>query len=171
MPPILTYMKTIEDLKNLPYRQCVGIVLFNPQGHVFVGERLDHPGAWQMPQGGIDPGETIEAAAIREMREETGTDKAEVVYVSDTVLTYDLPDHLLGKLWSGRFKGQEQRWVAMRYKGDDHDITLYDRVHPEFAAWKWVPLHSVCDLIVPFKRETYQSVIDEFAPILDKHKA
>jgi putative (di)nucleoside polyphosphate hydrolase len=162
-------MKSIEELKKLPYRQCVGIVLFNPSGHVFVGERLDNRGAWQMPQGGIDNGETIEHAAHRELKEETGTDKAEIVYVSDTVLTYELPDHLLGKLWSGRFKGQEQRWVAMKFLGEDHEITLYDKVHPEFANWKWVPLPAVCDLIVPFKRETYQSVVDEFAPILAKN--
>ncbi|MBU6236032.1 MAG: RNA pyrophosphohydrolase [Alphaproteobacteria bacterium] len=162
-------MKAIDELRKLPYRQCVGIVLFNSKGHVFVGERLDHRGAWQMPQGGIDAGESIEHAAHRELKEETGTDKAEIVYVSDTVLTYELPDHLLGKLWGGRYKGQEQRWVAMKFSGDDRDITLYDRVHPEFAAWKWVPLPAVCDLIVPFKRETYQSVVDEFKPVLAKH--
>lgn len=152
---------------HLPYRQCVGIALFNPQGQVFVGERLDHPGAWQMPQGGIDTGESIEAAAIRELREETGTDKAEIIFVSDIVRTYDLPDHLLGKLWSGRYRGQEQRWVAMRFLGEDRDVTLYDRVHPEFGRWKWVSLESVCDLIVPFKRETYKAVIEELAPYRD----
>lgn len=162
-------MKSIEELKNLPYRQCVGIVLFNKAGQVFVGERLDNRGAWQMPQGGIDGVETIEQAAMRELKEETGTDSAEIVYVSDTVLTYELPDHLLGKLWSGRFKGQEQRWVAMRFLGEDHEITLYDRVHPEFAHWKWVDFPEVCDLIVPFKRETYQQVVDEFRPILAKY--
>ena len=161
-------MKAIEELKKLPYRQCVGIVLFNSDGFVFVGERLDHPGAWQMPQGGIDAGESIEDAALREMKEETGTGKAEIVYVSNTVLTYDLPDHLLGKMWNGRYKGQEQRWAALRFIGEDRDITLYDRVHPEFAHWKWVPLRQVSELIVPFKRETYQSVIDEFRPILAK---
>lgn len=163
-------MKNIEELRKLPYRQCVGIVLFNQAGKVFVGERLDHPGAWQMPQGGIDPGESIEAAAIRELREETGTDKAEVVYVSDNVLTYELPDHLLGKLWGGRYKGQEQRWAALRFLGSDQDITLYDKVHPEFANWKWVELQAVCDLIVPFKRATYEEVIQEFDPVLKKHR-
>lgn len=163
-------MKNIEELRKLPYRQCVGIVLFNKSGKVFVGERLDHPGAWQMPQGGIDKGESIEAAAIRELREETGTDRAEVVYVSDKVLTYDLPDHLLGKLWGGRYKGQEQRWAALKFLGDDSNITLYDKVHPEFASWKWVELSAVCDLIVPFKRATYEEVIAEFTPVLAKFR-
>lgn len=163
-------MKNLEELRTLPYRQCVGIVLFNSAGKVFVGERLDHPGAWQMPQGGIDPGETIEAAAMRELREETGTDRAEVVFVSDKVLTYELPDHLLGKLWGGRYKGQEQRWAALRFTGEDRDITLYDRVHPEFSKWKWVELAAVCDLIVPFKRSTYEEVIAEFTPVLEKFK-
>lgn len=161
-------MKNIEELRKLPYRQCVGIVLFNPEGKVFVGERLDHPGAWQMPQGGIDEGESIEAAALRELREETGTDKAEVVYVSERILTYELPDHLLGKLWGGRYKGQEQRWAALRFTGEDHEITLYDKVHPEFAKWKWVGLADVCDLIVPFKRATYEEVVREFSPIVKK---
>jgi len=164
-------MKSVSELRHLPYRQCVGIVLFNNQGNVFVGERLDHPGAWQMPQGGIDEGESIEHAAMRELKEETGTDSAEIVYVSDTVLTYELPDHLLGKLWGGRYKGQEQRWAALRFTGEDHEITLYDKVHPEFAAWKWVPLKDVCELIVPFKRTTYESVIQEFQPVLDKNVA
>ena len=162
-------MKNLEELRHLPYRQCVGIVLFNKDGKVFVGERLDHPGAWQMPQGGIDPGESIEAAALRELLEETGTNKAEVVFVSDKVLTYELPDHLLGKLWGGRYKGQEQRWAALRFTGEDHEITLYDKVHPEFSKWKWVPLPDVCELIVPFKRATYEEVIREFAPVLDRH--
>ncbi len=151
---------------SLPYRPCVGILLFNPQGHVFVGERLDHPGAWQLPQGGIDPGENVEQAAFRELLEETGTDHAELLRISPRTLTYELPDHLVGKLWGGRYKGQEQTWVAMRFTGEDRDITLYSRVHPEFARWQWVPLDKICDMIVPFKRATYLDVIEEFKDVV-----
>lgn len=150
------------DYSHLPYRPCVGIVLFNEEKKVFVGERLDNPGSWQMPQGGIDEGETVEEAAIRELREETGTDSAQILRVSETKYTYDLPDHLLGKLWQGRYKGQEQQWIAMQFTGEEREITLYSGVHPEFMGYQWIPLDNVCDYIVPFKRETYQKVIEEF---------
>lgn len=148
--------------QDLPYRQCVGICLFNSDGLVFVGERIDNPGAWQMPQGGIDDGETFEEAAYRELLEETGTDKAKIIATSEDIHAYDLPDHLIGKLWQGKYRGQEQRWVAMKFLGEDKDVTLYHGVHPEFSKWKWVELEQICDLIVPFKRETYKKVIDEF---------
>lgn len=151
-----------KDLNTLPYRSCVGIFLFNDEKKIFVGERLDNPGSWQMPQGGINDGESIEAAALREMREETGTDSAEIICVSDQVYTYELPHHLLGKLWQGKYKGQEQRWVALRFTGEEREITLYDGVHPEFMAYQWVDIDHVCDYIVPFKMETYQSVLKEF---------
>lgn len=150
------------DFSHLPYRPCVGIFLFNEDKKIFVGERLDNPGSWQMPQGGINEGESIEHAALREMREETGTDSAKIVQVSKTVYTYDLPHHLLGKLWQGKYKGQEQRWVALQFTGEEREITLYDGVHPEFMAYQWVDIDHVCDYIVPFKQETYQSVLDEF---------
>jgi len=154
------------DFSHLPYRPCVGIFLFNEENKVFVGERLDNPGSWQMPQGGINEGESIEHAALREMREETGTDSAQIVRVSETVYTYDLPHHLLGKLWQGKYKGQEQRWVALKYTGEEREITLYDGVHPEFMAYQWVDIDHVCDYIVPFKQETYQSVLDEFRDLI-----
>jgi len=150
------------DYSHLPYRPCVGIVLFNDEKKVFVGERLDNPGSWQMPQGGIDEGETVEEASMRELREETGTDSASILRVSETKYTYDLPDHLLGKLWQGRYKGQEQQWVAMQFTGEEREITLYSGVHPEFMGYQWIQLDNVCDYIVPFKRETYQKVIEEF---------
>ncbi len=151
------------DKTELPYRPCVGIVLFNHENKVFVGERIDTPGAWQMPQGGIDDGEHIEQAAFRELLEETGTDKAEIIKKADKPLRYDLPDHLLHTLWSGKFRGQEQHWVAMRFVGQDSDIILNTHTPPEFSAWQWVDLQKTLDLIVPFKRDTYRRVIEIFS--------
>jgi len=154
-----------RDFSNLPYRACVGIALFNGEGKVFVGERVDNPGAWQMPQGGIDDGETVEEAFFREMREEVGTDKAEIVRVHDEKLRYALPKHLLGRLWDGKYAGQEQTWVAARFIGSDADIDIYSHRQPEFKAWQWVALDDVLNLIVPFKRDTYRKVIEAFRKI------
>lgn len=153
-------------MKKLPYRPCVGITLFNADGNIFVGERLDNPGAWQMPQGGIDDGEDIETAFFREMREEIGTDKAEILKIMDRKLSYALPPHLLGKLWGGRWGGQEQTWVAARFTGADADIDIRAHNPPEFGRWQWVALDEVLNLIVPFKRNTYREVIREFEGLL-----
>jgi putative (di)nucleoside polyphosphate hydrolase len=149
-------------VESLPYRPCVGLALFNRDGKVFVGERVDFPGAWQMPQGGIDPGEYIHTAAFRELYEETGTDKAEILEISEDPLHYDLPPDLQGKLWGGQFRGQEQIWIALRFTGEDHDINLRAHQPPEFQAWQWVHLDKVPDLIVPFKQKTYREVIRRF---------
>lgn len=148
--------------KNLPYRACVGIALFNGEGKVFVGERLDNPGAWQMPQGGIDEGESIEAAFYRELEEEIGTSNAEILKILDEPLRYELPPHLLGRLWGGKYGGQEQTWIAARFIGQDADININAHRWPEFQAWRWVDLGEILDLVVPFKRDTYRKVIEAF---------
>jgi putative (di)nucleoside polyphosphate hydrolase len=153
---------------HLPYRPCVGITLFNQAGKIFVGERIDSPGAWQMPQGGIDPGEDIETAFYRELREEAGTDKADILRIMDSPLKYDLPPKLQARLWNGAYRGQEQTWIAARFTGADSDISLTAHNPPEFQRWQWVALEDVMDLIVPFKKETYRQVIAAFKDIAAK---
>ena len=148
--------------EDLPYRPCVGVMLINAEGLVFVGRRIDQTvEGWQMPQGGIDPGESPEEAALRELKEEIGTDKAVPLRAMEGWLDYDLPQHLLGVALKGRYRGQRQKWLAMRFTGDDSDIDI--RTHePEFAEWKWLAMEALPRLIVPFKRDTYMQVIDAF---------
>lgn len=150
---------------SLPYRPCVGVMLFERSGSVFVGRRIDTPDAWQMPQGGIDDGESPEAAALRELEEEIGTSKASIEGATAGWLTYDLPDHLVGKVWGGRWRGQRQKWFACRFHGADRDIRL-DTRHPEFDAWRWAALDELTALIVPFKRAIYSAVVDELGPVV-----
>lgn len=150
----------------LPYRPCVGVMLVNAQGNVFVGQRIDSPSeAWQMPQGGVDPGESLEVAALRELHEETGV-RAELVRIEkrlETPLRYDLPPELVGKLWKGRYRGQEQMWYRMRFLGDDSEINIATR-HPEFSQWKWIEPLQLPEVIVPFKRDVYTEVVRALAP-------
>lgn len=149
---------------SLPYRPCVGIVLFNREGLVFVGDRLDSTGGhWQMPQGGIDEGEDIRSAAFRELYEETGIKSAEIIKIAENKIAYDLPEHLQGKFWGGLYRGQEQTWVAMRFTGPDSEINLQAHNPPEFRAWRWVRLEETPELIIPFKRETYARVATMFS--------
>lgn len=157
-------LQTINREKLL-YRPCVGLALFNKNGQVFVGERIDTPGAWQMPQGGIDPGETPEQTAMRELAEEVGTQNAEIVQIADKTLLYDLPDKMVNRLWNGKYRGQEQTWVALRFTGQDKDININAYDPPEFTDWQWINIEDTLDLIVPFKRELYIQVIDLFKHI------
>jgi putative (di)nucleoside polyphosphate hydrolase len=157
-----------RNLADLPYRPCVGIMLLNPRGDVFVAQRVDQRGeAWQMPQGGIDQGEDAQAAAFRELKEEIGTDNANVLAESRTWHRYDLPPHLVPRVWGGKYRGQTQRWFCLRFEGADAEIDL-DAHHPEFRTWCWVDLERLPELIVPFKRDVYSKVIAEFRPIVER---
>lgn len=156
------------DPLRLPYRPCVGICLLNPDDQVFVGRRIDTlVEAWQMPQGGIDPGEDPEDAALRELEEEIGTRNCRIIGRTRDWLSYDLPPDLVGKVWKGRYRGQKQLWYAARFLGRDEEIDLRTR-HPEFEAWKWVPLETLPELIVPFKRVLYHRIVEEFRPLIDR---
>jgi putative (di)nucleoside polyphosphate hydrolase len=158
--------------KDLPYRPCVGIMLLNASGEVWLGHRFDEPigndegrGAWwQMPQGGIDAGEDARKAALRELFEETCVRSAEIIGEAPGWYNYDLPPHLVGKSWGGRYRGQTQKWFAMRFTGADSEISVAAPPghKPEFDAWRWAPMDEVLGLIVPFKRGVYARVIEEF---------
>lgn len=150
---------------SLLYRPCVGIALFNDEGKVFVGERIDTPGAWQMPQGGIDPGETPEQTAIRELAEEVGTNHADIIRVAEKKLQYELPDKMIHRLWNGKYRGQEQTWIAMRFTGRDDQIDINAFDPPEFTDWQWIDLEETLELIVPFKRDLYLQIIELFKDI------
>jgi putative (di)nucleoside polyphosphate hydrolase len=159
--------KTITDL---PYRPAAGIMLLNGEGKVFVGQRIDTTlEAWQMPQGGIDKGEEPDAAAFRELYEETGIPAhlAEIVAVSPEPLDYDLPPELAGKMWKGRYRGQRQTWYLMRFLGEDSDVAI-DTEHPEFRAWKWAEPAELPAMIVPFKKALYEEVLRVFADHLGR---
>ena len=137
-------------------------MLFNRDGKVFVGKRIDQTvEGWQMPQGGIDKGETPRQAALRELEEEVGTAKAEVIAEMDDWVTYDLPEHLVGVAFKGKYRGQRQKWFALRFTGQDSEIDLTAH-EPEFSSFQWVSLDALPELIVPFKRETYKAVIAAF---------
>ena len=156
---------------TLPYRPCAGMMVINDDGHVFVGARLDNPAdAWQMPQGGIDKDEEPRQAALRELREEIGTDNVVILAESEDWLTYDLPPELLGKIWKGKYGGQKQKWFLMRFTGTDADINIATE-HPEFREWKWAPIETLADRIVPFKQSLYAQVVEIFRPIIDREIA
>lgn len=160
--------KLLLPLDQRPYRKGVGLVLFNRDGLVFTARRIDSRGAaWQFPQGGIDEGETPATTALRELEEEIGTAKAEIIAESRDWISYDLPAELADKAWKGRFRGQSQKWFALRFLGCDDDIDINTR-HPEFNKWRWMTLTEVPPLIVPFKRRLYDQVVAEFAPLAAK---
>ena len=160
----------MKEFSALPYRPCVGVMLVNGDGRAFVGQRIDNREGdfWQMPQGGIDDGEELHAAGMRELLEETGIRPDHVTILAQTreELFYDLPEELLGTLWKGRYRGQRQQWLLARFLGDDCDIVLDAHDPPEFCEWKWVEPDALPDLIVPFKKRVYRSVLEEFRALI-----
>ncbi|AEG48505.1 RNA pyrophosphohydrolase [Sphingobium chlorophenolicum L-1] len=161
-------MASMPNDSEQAYRPCVGIMLVNMDGQVFVGQRIDNAvEAWQMPQGGIDDGEDMKTAALRELHEETGIvrDHVEIIAKAREEHFYDLPPELIGQLWGGKYRGQRQYWFLARFLGTDGDIDIQTE-HPEFREWKWADPESLPDLIVPFKRKLYRDILQEFRDLI-----
>ncbi len=144
------------------YRLCAGAMLFSRSGQVWVGQRIDSPNAWQMPQGGIEPGEDPAAAALRELHEEVGSGNVALLAEAEGWLKYDLPPALAARAWGGKYRGQMQKWFAFRFLGNDDEFDIHGVERPEFEAWRWADIADVASLIVDFKRPVYEAVVAEF---------
>ena len=155
-----------EKLKNLPLRNGVGIVLLNKDNKIFVAKRIDNPkNFWQMPQGGVDKDEDFLEAAYRELKEETSIHNVELIKELNGITTYELPDHLLGIIWQGKYRGQSQKWFLMRFKGDENEINIKTK-NPEFLDWKWIEIDKITEVVVNFKLEVYKEVKEKIKKIL-----
>jgi putative (di)nucleoside polyphosphate hydrolase len=152
----------VSEAEERRYRPGVGLMLINEEGKIWIGERHDAPGAWQMPQGGIDEGESPTEAALRELHEEVGTDRARILAESGSWLRYDLPAALRSRVWGGKWKGQRQKWFALAYLGRDRDIDLDRHEQPEFQRWRWADIDELVGLAIDFKRPIYERVVEEF---------
>ena len=156
-----------EKFKDLPYRVGVGIIVLNKENKIFVAKRIDNPkGFWQMPQGGVDEGEDFLSAAYRELEEETSIKNVELITEIDEITTYELPNHLLGKIWKGKFKGQKQKWFLMRYLGSGNEINI-NTSKPEFFEWKWIELNSITKIVVSFKLNVYKILQKKLEKIIN----
>jgi putative (di)nucleoside polyphosphate hydrolase len=161
--------------EDLPYRPCVGVMVLNRDGRAFIGRRIEGPEhidpthSWQMPQGGIDPGEEPWPAALRELHEETNIRSVERLAEIDEWLRYDIPREIVGQAWKGKYRGQKQKWFALRFTGTESEIDLANPAgshEPEFSTWRWEPMQNVPDLVVPFKRAVYERVVREFSRLV-----
>tara|TARA_B100001063_G_C16591054_1_gene465654 strand:+ start:250 stop:726 length:477 start_codon:yes stop_codon:yes gene_type:complete len=156
-----------EKNKDLPLRNGVGIVVLNKDNKVFVAKRLDnHKNFWQMPQGGVDKGEDYLKAAFRELEEETSIKNVDLVKELDGFISYELPENLLGIIWNGKYRGQEQKWFVMKFLGQDSEININTK-YPEFCEWKWIDLENITDLVVDFKLHVYENVKKKVKEILN----
>ena len=160
-------VKMEEKFKKLPLRTGVGIVVLNNENKVFVAKRIDNPkNFWQMPQGGVDEGESFLEAAYRELEEETGIKEVKLIKEIDEILSYELPSHLLGVIWKGKYKGQKQKWFVMKYLGNDRDINIKTN-SPEFLEWKWIDLNKITDVVVDFKFHIYKQLKEKVKKIIN----
>ena len=167
MPLSYLTAKMNEKYKNLPLRNGVGIILLNKENKIFVARRIDNPkNFWQMPQGGVDEGENFLKAAFRELEEETSIKKAELIKELDGTTTYELPDHLLGIIWKGKYRGQKQKWFLMRFTGEENEVNIKTRI-PEFLDWKWININEMTKVVVNFKLDVYKKLQEKIRKIIN----
>ena len=155
-----------KNFSQLPLRKGVGVILLNHENKVFVAKRIDNPkNFWQMPQGGVDKNEDYLNAALRELKEETSIKTVDLIKEIDEMTTYELPKHLLGIIWKGKYRGQKQKWFLMKFKGKENEINL-NTSHPEFLEWKWIDINQITDLVVKFKLDVYKKIQEKVKKIL-----